>query len=133
MFLLDTNIISEARRRTPVAVDWLNATDPAKLYLSVISLGEIARGVALKERSDRPAAAHLTVWLETLRREFADRILPISDEIAIVWGRIAALRPRGDADGLIAATAVVHNLVVVTRNEEDFADTRVPIVNPWGG
>ena len=99
----------------------------------MITLGEIARGVAMKERDDRPAAGHLTVWLETLRREFADRILPVTDEIALEWGRIAALRPRGDADGLIAATAIVHNLVLVTRNEADFADTRAAIINPWQG
>ena len=64
MFLLDTNVVSEARRRTPAAVDWLRSADPAKLYLSVITLGEIARGVAMKERDDRPAAGHLTVWLD---------------------------------------------------------------------
>jgi len=133
MFLLDTNVVSEARRRTPAAVDWLRSADPAKLYLSVITLGEIARGVAMKEREDRPAAGHLTVWLETLRRDFADRILPVTDAIALEWGRIAALRPRGDADGLIAATAIVHNLVLVTRNEADFADTRAAIINPWQG
>ena len=86
MFLLDTNIISEARRRPPAAVDWLRSADPAKLYLSVITLGEIARGVAMKEREDRPAAGHLTVWLETLRRDFADRILPVTDAIALEWG-----------------------------------------------
>src|SRR3954447_14331194 len=90
VFLLDTNIVSEARRRTPAPVDWLRSADPAKLYLSVITLGEIARGIAMKERDDRPAAAHLTVWLETLRRDFADRILPVT-EIALEWGRIAAL------------------------------------------
>jgi len=130
VFLLDTNIVSEARRRTPAAVDWLRSADPAKLYLSVISLGEIARGIAMKERVDRSAAGHLAGWLETLRREFADRILPIGDRVALEWGRLAALRPRGDADGLIAATAIVHNLVLVTRNAADFEDTRAAIVNP---
>jgi toxin FitB len=131
MFLLDTNIVSEARRRAPQAVKWLKSVDPAKLYLSVISLGEIERGIAMKAREDRPAAGHLAVWLETLRRDFADRILPLHDEIALEWGRLAALRPRGDADGLIAATAIVHNLVLVTRNTADFEDTRAAIVDPW--
>ena len=131
MFLLDTNVVSEARRRTPEAVDWLKSADPDKLYLSVISLGEIERGIAMKQREDRPAAGHLAVWLETLRREFADRLLPIGDEIALEWGRIAALRPRGDADGLIAATAIVHDLILVTRNTADFEDTRAPLINPW--
>jgi toxin FitB len=131
MFLLDTNIVSEARRRAPQAIKWLKAADPAKLYLSVISLGEIERGIAMKEREDRPAAGHLAVWLETLRRDFADRILPVGDEIALEWGRLAALRPRGDADGLIAATAIVHNLILITRNTADFEDTRAPLINPW--
>jgi hypothetical protein len=131
MFLLDTNIVSEARRRTPQALDWLRSADVTKLYLSVISLGEIARGIAMKERRDGATAGHLTGWLETLRREFADRILPVDDEIALEWGRLAALRPRGDADGLIAATAITHNLVLVTRNTADFEDTRASLVNPW--
>ena len=84
-----------------------------------------------RERVDRSAAGYLSVWLETLRRDFADRILPISDEVAIEWGRIAEMRPRGDADGLIAATAIVHNLVLVTRNAVDFEDIGAPIINPW--
>jgi predicted nucleic acid-binding protein len=89
------------------------------------------KGVALKERSDRQAAGHLAEWLRKLRQDFSDRILPVSDHVAIEWGRIAALRPRGDADGLIAATAKVHELILVTRNAADFDDASVSIVNPW--
>ena len=131
MYLVDTNVVSEARRNAPEAVAWLRAAPPASIYLSVITLGEIMKGVALKARADRQAAGHLAEWLGKLRREFADRILPISDHVAVEWGRIAALRPRGDADGLIAATAKVHDLILVTRNVADFDDAGVSIVNPW--
>ncbi len=131
MYLVDTNVVSEARRNAPEAVAWLRAAPPASIYLSVITLGEIMKGVAMKARADRQAAGHLAEWLGKLRREFADRILPISDHVAVEWGRIAALRPRGDADGLIAATAKVHDLILVTRNVADFDDAGVSIVNPW--
>lgn len=131
MYLVDTNVVSDARRGSAEAVAWLRSVNPLAVYLSVITLGEIMRGVALKQRSDPRAASHLAQWLQTLRTDHADRILPITDAIALEWGRIAALRPRGDADGLIAATAVVHDLIVVTRNVADFEDTRATILNPW--
>jgi toxin FitB len=70
-------------------------------------------------------------WLQKLRHDHADRILGIADQIAIEWGRIAALRPRGDADWLIAGTAIVHDLIIVTRNVEDFDDTLASVINPW--
>ena len=131
MFLVDTDVVSEARRGTPEAAGWLRSVDPHSLYLSVITLGEVMRGIALRQKSDPHAAAHLAAWLEKLRRDHASRILPINDRIAIEWGRIAALRPRGDADGLIAATALVHDLVLVTRNVRDFAIEGLSVINPW--
>jgi predicted nucleic acid-binding protein len=131
MYLVDTNIISEARRKTPEAVNWLRSVDPAQVYLSVITLGDIMRGIALKQKSDPQAAGHLAEWLGVLRAEHGDRILPITDQVAVEWGRLAALRPRGDADGLIAATARVHDLILVTRNVRDFEDTGILIRNPW--
>ena len=131
MYLVDTNIVSEARRGTIEAVRWLRAVEPHTIYLSVITLGEVMRGVALKQKSDPRAAAHLAEWLQKLRLDHASRILPITDRVALEWGRIAALRPRGDADGLIAATAIAHDLIIVTRNEGDFADTPAAVLNPW--
>ncbi len=131
MYLVDTNVISEARRGTAAAVAWLKSVNPIDVHLSVITLGEIMRGIALKERSDPTSAAHLSTWLQTLRHHYADRVLPITDQIAVEWGRIAAIRSRGDADGLIAATAIVHDLMLVTRNVADFDDTRASILNPW--
>jgi len=131
MYLVDTNVISEARRNTPQAITWLRSIDPFSVHLSVITLGEVMRGIALKQRSDPRAAAHLSEWLRKLRHDHGDRILPITDQIAVEWGRIAAERPRGDADGLIAATAIVHDLIVVTRNVGDFDDTGASVINPW--
>ena len=131
MHLVDTNIVSEARRGSPEAAHWLRSVDPASVFLSVVTLGEIMRGIALRQKSDPQAAAPLALWLETLRQAHAGRILPITDRIALEWGRIGASRPRGDADGLIGATAIVHGLIIVTRNVKDFADIGVALVNPW--
>lgn len=131
MYLVDTNVISEARRGSPEATAWLRSIDPATVYLSALTLGEVMRGIALKQKADPKAAGHLVEWLRRLRHDHASRILPITDQIAVEWGRIAAIRPRGDIDGLIAATAIVHDLIVVTRNVADFADTGAAVVNPW--
>ena len=131
MYLVDTNVVSEARRGAPEAIRWLRSVDPRAVYLSVITLGEIMRGIALKQKADPRSAAHLAEWLQNLRHEHADRILAVTDQIALEWGRIAALRPRGEADGLIAATAIVHDLIIVTRNTSDFDDTRASVINPW--
>jgi toxin FitB len=100
--------------------------------MSALTLGEIRRGVDLRHKSDPQTAARLTEWLERLRWDHAKRILPVTDRIALEWGRIAALRPCGDIDGLIAATAIVHGLILVTRNVEDFEDTAVSLIDPWG-
>lgn len=131
MYLVDTNIVSEARRGTLEAVSWLRSVDPLSVHLSALTLGEIMRGIALKQKADPRAAAHLTEWLRKLRHDHNDRILPVTDEISVEWGRIAAIRPRGDVDGLIAATAIVHDLILVTRNVKDFEDTDATVINPW--
>jgi hypothetical protein len=130
-YLLDTNMLSEARRQAPAAVVWLRAVDPAALFLSVISLGEITKGIAIRERTDPVAAASLARWLGGLRQLYADRILPIDDRVATAWGHLMARRSFPVPDGLIAATARVHNLAVVTCNARDFDDTGVDVVNPW--
>jgi toxin FitB len=131
VYLVDTNVVSEAKRGNRQAVAWLRSIRPDVVYLSALTLGEIMRGVALSRKSDPETAARLTEWLERLRHDHADRILPVTDRIALEWGRIAALRPRGDIDGLIAATAIVHDLILVTRNIKDFEDTAVSLINPW--
>jgi len=130
MYLVDTNVLSEARRDNREAQAWLRSVDAAAVYLSVITLGEIIKGIALKARTDARVAAPLAIWLETLRRDYRDRIVPISDDVALAWGRLSAERPRAMADELIAATAAVHDKIIVTRNVGDFADTGVPVINP---
>ncbi len=131
MYLVDTNVLSEARRGRPEARDWLRSVDPDQVFLSVVTLGEIMKGIVQKARADPTAAASLHRWLEQLRTDHARRILPIDDEIALAWGRIAALRPRDMADALIAATATVHRKTLVTRNVADFKDLDVPLIDPW--
>jgi predicted nucleic acid-binding protein len=130
-YLIDTNVLSEARRRSPPAVDWLRAVNPAEIFLSVITIGEIAKGIAMRERTDPLAAAALGRWLNGLRDAYADRVLPIDGAVATAWGQLMARRTLPVPDGLIAATARVHNLRLVTRNVGDFADTGVDVVNPW--
>lgn len=131
MYLVDTCVVSEARRRTPQAMAWLRAAQPDTLYLSVITVGEITRGVMMKLRTDPPAAAVLLRWLDELRFVYAARILPIDDAVATAWGRLMAQRTRPVANALIAATAHVHNKIIVTRNVTDFADAGVPVLDPW--
>jgi predicted nucleic acid-binding protein len=130
-YLIDTCVLSEARRRSAPATAWLRAVDPAELFLSVITIGEVAKGVALRERTDPVAAAIFGRWLNDLRHAYADRILPIDDAMAAACGQLMARQTFPVPAGLIAATARVHNLILVTRNVADFADTGVDVVNPW--
>lgn len=131
MYLIDTCVLSEARRRTPQAVDWLRAANPNAIFLSVITIGEIMKGIAMKARTDPASAAALNRWLDELRLRYAARLLPIDDAVATNWGRLMAQRSRPMADALIAATARVNNKVLVTRNVADFADMGLDLINPW--
>jgi toxin FitB len=131
MYLLDTCVISEARRRSRPAVTWLQSARPDSLFLSAITIGEIMKGVTMKLRTDPPAAAVLLRWLDDLRAVYAARILPIDHEVAASWGRLMADRSRPAIDSLIAATARVHNKIVVTRNVADFTGTGVTVLDPW--
>lgn len=124
-------MVSEARRRSAPAIEWLRAVDPASLFLSVITIGEIAKGIAIRERTDPVAAAALGRWIDGLRRLYGDRILPVDEAIATAWGQMTARRAFPVLDGLIAATARVHNLILVTRNVADFGDSGIELTNPW--
>ncbi len=131
MFLLDTNVVSASKKPDPAVARWIGEQDDNTLFLSVITLGEITRGIVMKQRTDPVAAASLSSWLAGLRAGYADRVLTVDENVALRWGHIASIRSRGDADGLIAATAMAHNLTIVTRNVQDFEDTGVPVLNPW--
>lgn len=131
MYLLDTNVFSDAHKGVPEPTRWLAAVDPLSVYLSVMTIGEIERGIELVRKKNALKAGRLSQWLAGLRHDCADRILPVTEEIAIQWGRISAGRTRGDADALIGATAIVHGLIVVTRNVADFSDIGVEVANPW--
>ena len=136
-FLLDTCAISEAmkKRRDAGYARWMSAVDPSRLFLSVITLGEIRRGIALL--TDRRKAAGLEAWLlSLLPAYFSQRMLPVDADVADRWGRLgAALGSRGrggsPVDELIAATALHYDLGIVTRNERHFVHTGVAITNPW--
>jgi predicted nucleic acid-binding protein len=136
-YLLDTNCISEPTREKPEprVLSWLDAVDESQLYLSVLTLGEIRKGASALPDGRR--RSHLEIWLETqVKVRFAGRILPINDDIAERWGWLAAeAKTRGGSlpviDGLLAATALHYNLVLVSRNVTDFLTTSVSILNPW--
>ncbi len=136
-YLLDTNIPSELLRIKPnqQVVDWVSSQDSSLLYISVVTIGEIWKGIALL--ADGKRRNSLELWLKNeFIPWFEGRILPITEEIATNWGLLEAARQiKGRAlniaDGQIAATASVHNLVVVTRNVKDFADLGIEIFNPW--
>ncbi len=137
MYLLDTNVVSEMRKgRSPKAdgnvIEWANSVPAASMFLSVISVLEIEIGVLLVERRDPAQGAVLRSWLDLrVMASFASRILPIDTAVARRCARLHVPSRRADRDALIAATAMVHGMAVVTRNVSDFAPTGVEIVNPW--
>jgi len=136
-YLLDTNVISElvAREPDPAVVEWIEALDQTAVYLSVITIGEIHRGIErLPESAKRD---RLRAWLTgDLLVRFSDRIVDIDVGVMMAWGSMAARltregRPLSAMDSLIAAQAIHHGYSLVTRNESDFRDTGVTVVNPW--
>ena len=136
-YLLDTNCISELVRAEPDpgVMTWLEAADEALLYLSVLTMGEIRKGIAGLSQGKR--RTRLETWLEVeLRARFAGRILSVDAAVADRWGLLAAgARSEGKSlstiDGLLAATALQHNLTIVSRNVSDFANVRIQVLNPW--
>ena len=136
-FLLDTNCVSELVRIKPEprVLEWMEAAEETLLHLSVLTLGEIRKGLAAIPQGKR--RTRLEAWLEVdLRSRFSGRILPVDAAVADRWGLLAAQARRKGAtlpiiDGLLAATALHHNLTMVSRNVCDFAAAQVPVLNPW--
>ncbi len=135
MFLLDTNVLSELRRRERTAravAAWADALDPTDLFVSVITVLEIERSALMLQRRDRAQGAVLRAWIDTkVLPVFAGRILPIDTDVALRYARLHVPNPRAERDGLIAATALVHRLTVATRDIADFRPMGVAVVNPW--
>lgn len=132
-YLLDTCIISELRRATcnSGVAAWVSSVEPDEAYLSVITLGEIRRGIELHRGKDTRAAGALERWLLGLETHYAERVLPITAAVADRWGRLSLNQPLPVADGLIAATGLEHKLTVVTRNVADFQRSGVNTLNPF--
>jgi len=133
-YLLDTNVLSETRKRQPEAgvANWIAATPPDRLHVSVLTLGEIEQGIArVRGRGDQSQAAALERWLRDVQAGFEDRVLPVTLPVAAAWGRQQYTRPLPVLDALLAATARVHGLTMVTRNVKDFEVAGVQVLNPF--
>lgn len=137
MFLIDTNVISEARkgRRADPGVRsfWADATrDDTPLFLAAVTIGELRRGVELiRHRGDHPQALLLEQWLVEVLQAYGDRVLDLDGDAAQIWGRLRVPNPHNAIDKQIAAIALLHDLTVVTRNSDDFAGCGVRLQNPF--
>ena len=132
--LVDTNVISELKRgrnAAPRVVAWFAALSPQNIFTSVIVLGEIRRGIELVAIRDKPQAAALEHWYASVREQLGDRVLAVDEPIMALWARISVPQMLPAYDGLIAATALAHGLIVATRDAEDFRRTGARVINPW--
>jgi predicted nucleic acid-binding protein len=134
-YLLGTNVLSETRKKKPDlgVISFLQGAEAAALYISVLTLGELRKGVIAKKREDPSAAKSLATWVEGFELSFADRILGIDAATARLWGDWSGERPRPVVDTLLAATAVLHELTLVTRNIRHVRGIPVKVLNPWSG
>ena len=135
MYLIDSDVLSGLRRpdRNPGIVAWVSAQRASDIYLSVVTVGEIERGIARQRKGDPGLAELLGAWLDSLLRLYKERILPVDAPVGRRWGRLAGEHGHGSAYLLIAATALEHGLTVVTRNTRHFEPTGVPVLNPAAG
>ena len=133
-FLLDTNVLSELRKQSRCDAgvrSWFAEASAKDLFVSVLVLGEIRQGIERIRLRDRPQARALEKWLRWISAEFADRLLPVDEPVADQWGRLGLRQPVPLLDALLAATALVHGLVVVSRDEEGFRNTGARVLNPF--
>jgi predicted nucleic acid-binding protein len=133
-YLLDTNVVSEARKGQRINANvlvWLKSTDETDLFLSVLVIGEIRNGIERARATDPAKARVLEQWCIGLERQYGDRLLPVTSTIAEKWGRLSAVRPLPVVDGLLAATAIVHDLTLATRDAMAVADLGVRLLNPF--
>lgn len=133
-YLVDTNVLSEVRKRDRCDANvaaWLSGVESDELFISVLSLGEIRRGIELLRKRDPASARSLDKWLSGLESHYSERILPISTAIADRWGRLSLDRPLPVTDGLLAATGIEHKLAIATRNTDDFLRSGAATFNPF--
>ena len=132
MYLIDTDVLSALRRRErhPAVVRWVSEQRPGDLHLSVVSVGEVERGIERQERANPAFARALASWLDSVTTAYAERILPIDLATARRWGRLSSTLGHDGADLLIAATALERALTVVTRNVRHFQPTGVAVIDP---
>ena len=132
-YLLDTNVLSEARRPqgAPAVKAWFDSVPSRELYVSVLAIGEIRVGIERLRRRDPQQSAIFEDWLGRLLRDFARRVIAVDLATAETWGRLQATDNTPTIDGLMAATAIVHRFVFVTRNVAHVARTGVAVLNPW--
>jgi toxin FitB len=133
-FLLDTNVISELRkgpRAKASVIAWATSVIDEQHFISVLTLGEIRKGIELIRRRDAAQVLALEQWLHQIEVNFADRIVPLTQNVADQWGRLAAVRPLPVVDGLLAATALTHSLTFATRNAADVRHTGVSVLDPF--
>ena len=132
-YLVDTNVLSELRRpkRSPSVVAWFSSVSVEDLYLSVLTLGELRQGIESLRRKDPKAANALERWFNGICDDFSEKILSVDAAVAERWGRLSNEQPIPSIDGLLAATAAVHDLTIVTRNVADFDRSGVPLINPF--
>jgi len=137
MYLIDTNVISEIRKRSKTnkgVRDFFKQVtkEETRLFISVVTVGELRRGVELiRHRGDTRQANQLEKWLDMLLADYQDEILGINQDVAQLWGRLRVPHPENALDKLIAATALIYDLTVVTRNQKDFNNTGVRVLNPF--
>jgi len=132
-YLLDTNVVSETRKRrvAPGVTAFFAAVDSIALYVSVLTLGELRKGVAARGRTDPLSAERLGIWVDGLETTFSSRLLSVDAAVARIWGELSAARSLPVIDTLIAATAIAGGLTLVTRNIRDVAATGVSLLDPW--
>jgi predicted nucleic acid-binding protein len=132
-YLLDTDILSAIRRkqRDPNLEAWLRSIQSADVYLSVVTIGEVERGITQQRRINQEFSEDLQRWLDTILLRYEPRILPLSISIARRWGQLSGELGNNNVDLMIAATALEHNLTVVTRNTRHFEPTHVSLINPY--
>ena len=132
-YLLDTNVVSEISKRTPNSgvLQWFNDADDTDLFLSVITIGEIRKGIEQQRRTEPGRADRLEATLNTIRVDYRDRVIAVSEAVAEEWGRMCMVYPNHPVDNLLSATTKVHGMTIVTRNIRDVAIHGISCLNPF--